>query len=61
MYGHKPAAAAPDFTNPRWLSAWRELDCRLPGVQAVFEACADSTLERLSDAQQHGLWGGETF
>ena len=48
---------APDFANPRWLSAWRELDCRLPGVQAVFEACADSTLDRLTEAQQHGLWG----
>ncbi len=47
----------PDFADPRWLSAWRELDCRLPGVQAVFEACADSTLDRLTEAQQHGLWG----
>ena len=26
-------------------------------MQAVFEACADSTLERLTEAQQHGLWG----
>lgn len=48
---------APDFVDPRWLNAWRELDCRLSGVQAVFEACADSTLERLTEAQQHGLWG----
>lgn len=57
MYGLTPPADAPAFADPRWLSAWRELDCRLGGVQAVFEACADSTMERLTEAQQHGLWG----
>ncbi len=57
MYGKAPPVVEPHFEHPQWLAAWRELDCRLPGVQAVFEACMASTLARLSEDQQHGLWG----
>ncbi len=57
MSGQTPAVTAPEFDDPQWLAAWRELDCRLAGVQPVFEAAIPSILERLTPAQQHGLWG----
>ena len=57
MVGQNPAVIAPEFDDPQWLAAWRELDCRLAGVQPVFEAAIPSILERLTPAQQHGLWG----
>ncbi|MEY2780687.1 MAG: hypothetical protein RL307_391, partial [Pseudomonadota bacterium] len=57
MYGHAPAPAEPAFDDARWLAAWRELDCRLDGVQSAFEASVEQILERLTPAQQHGLWG----
>lgn len=38
-------------------AAWRELDCRLPGVQEVFDASVAESLSLLTQAQCHGLWG----
>ncbi|MEY3944377.1 MAG: rubisco activation protein cbbO, partial [Pseudomonadota bacterium] len=57
MSGQTPAVTEPGYDDPQWLAAWRELDCRLSGVQAVFEAAIPSILERLTTAQQHGFWG----
>ena len=50
-------AAPPDYADVRWQTAWRELGCRLPGVQSVFEASVAQSLERLTEPQLHGLWG----
>lgn len=52
-----PVTLALTDVPPEWLAAWRELDTRLSGVQAVFEAAMPHILEQLSPSQQHGLWG----
>jgi len=51
------APAAPDYADVRWQAAWRELGCRLPGVQSVFEASVAQTLAQLTEPQLHGFWG----
>lgn len=57
MVGQNSTVTELEFDDPQWFAAWRELACRLRGVQAVFEAAIPSILERLTPAQQHGLWG----
>lgn len=57
MKPSSPILAEPDFNDPRLLACWRELDCRLPAVQPIFEACAMQALDQLAPAQLHGFWG----
>jgi len=40
------------------LAAWHELDCALPGVRAVFDACAPEAMALLGPEALHGYWGG---
>ena len=52
-----PVPIEPTFDDPRLLACWRELDCRLPAVQPIFEASATQALVQLTEPQLHGFWG----
>jgi nitric oxide reductase NorD protein len=58
--GPEPAtsARAPSAPADAIEAAWRQLDCALPGVRAVFDACAPEAYARLSASALHGYWGG---
>lgn len=43
--------STPSFSDTRVLPLWQQLDCRLPGVDAVFEDCARHALGVLDAAQ----------
>ncbi|WP_310611093.1 VWA domain-containing protein [Limnohabitans sp.] len=56
MYGKQPPRQAPAWTDARVLSGWRELDCQLPALEPVFEACAAQALNLLSPSSLPDFW-----
>jgi nitric oxide reductase NorD protein len=53
-----PAGVDTSSWSPAVQAGWRELDCALPAVRPVFEACAPEAVARLSADALHGYWGG---
>lgn len=44
--------------DPQVLAGWQALDCALPAVRPVFEACAHEAIARLSPTSLQAFWQG---
>jgi hypothetical protein len=54
--------STPFFSDVRVLPLWQQLDCRLPGVDAVFEDCVRHALRVLDENQvEHYIEAGRTL
>lgn len=50
--------SAPRLDDPQVLAGWEALDCALPAVRPVFEACAREAIARLGQDALQAYWTG---
>lgn len=53
-----PNPNSPWAHDTQVLAGWQALDCALPAVRPVFEACAHEAIARLSPASLQAFWQG---